>query len=140
MSATQDRDTVLAFLAALRRIDAYARAHLEGMERLSDILRLARSRRSIAPIGSIGEDLEYNVHGAGCRFVLNGAEVDVDFTTDGACAFDAWRLDAFAEAQPIMESEEPHNWETACHLLLNEGLLQQIRPGWFAPISSISVS
>ena len=133
MSAAQDREAVLAFVAALDRVDAYARAHLEGMERLSDILRMARSQRSIPPKGVIGEDLEYQVHGAGCRFVLDGAEVDVDFTTDGAVTFDAWRLDAFAEAQSALKPEEPHDWETACRLLVAEGFLQQIRPGWFAP-------
>ena len=88
---------------------------------------------SIPPKGVIGEDLEYQVHGAGCRFVLDGAEVDVDFTTDGAVTFDAWRLDAFAEAQSALKPEEPHDWETACRLLVAEGFLQQIRPGWFAP-------
>jgi len=136
MSAAQDREVVLAFLAALNRVDAYARAHLEGLERLSDILRLARSERSIAPKGVIGEDLEYQVHGAGCRFVLNGAEVDVDFTPGGTCAFDSWRIDAFAEARLTAEAEEPHDWETACRLLVAEGLLEQVRPGWFTPATS----
>jgi hypothetical protein len=133
MSVAQDRDAILAFLGALHRVDAYARDHLKGMDRPSDILRLARSQRSIAPKGVIGEALEYNVHGAGCRFVLDGAEVDIDFTSDGACTFDSWRLDAFVEAQPAPEPEEPRDWETACRLLVAEGFLQQIRPGWFAP-------
>ena len=136
MSPAQDREVVLAFLAALDRVGAYARAHLEDMERPSDILRLARSQQSIAPEGSIGQDLEYQVHGAGCRFVLDGAEVDVDFTADGECAFDSWRIDAFVEAQLTADPQESHDWETACRLLTAEGVLQQVRPGWFAPASS----
>ena len=130
---TQDREHVLAFLNALDQIERYARQHLDGLERLSDILRLARSQKAIAPKGVIGESLEYAVHGAGCRFVLDGLEVDLDFTADGSYAFDVWRLNAFVEALPGRELEESHDLETACRQLAAEELIHEIRPGWFMP-------
>ncbi|MFF8844337.1 DUF6896 domain-containing protein [Streptomyces sp. NPDC015127] len=85
------RDLVLGYVHALNAIDEAMRVAIPLLERLADVLGLARSRR-INRSGQVGT-YSYAVHGAGCRFVCdNGSEVDVDFAADGSEVFDLWRL------------------------------------------------
>ncbi|MFD3824189.1 DUF6896 domain-containing protein [Streptomyces sp. NPDC058625] len=75
------RDLVLGHVRALNAIDEAMRVAIPSLERLADIVGLARSRR-ISRSGHIGT-YSYKAHGAGCRFVSdNGTEVDVDFAAD----------------------------------------------------------
>ncbi|MFJ7241856.1 DUF6896 domain-containing protein [Streptomyces olivaceus] len=77
------RDLVLAYVHDLNAIDEAVRVAIPSLERLADVLGLARSRQ-INRSGHVGT-YSYTVHGAGCRFVCdNGTEVDVDSAADGA--------------------------------------------------------
>ncbi|MFD0039493.1 DUF6896 domain-containing protein [Streptomyces anulatus] len=68
---------MLRYVRALNTVDEAMRAALPSLDRLADVLGLARSRR-ISRSGRIGT-YSYTVHGAGCRFVSdNGTEVDVE--------------------------------------------------------------
>ncbi|MFG2593118.1 DUF6896 domain-containing protein [Streptomyces sp. NPDC048438] len=84
------RDLVLGYVHALNAIDEAVRVVLPSLERLADVLGLARSHR-ISRSGHIGA-YSYMIHGAGCRFVSdNGTEVDVDFAADGGDVFEGSR-------------------------------------------------
>src|SRR5689334_8357078 len=93
------RDLVLGYVRALNAIDEAMRVAIPSLERLADIVGLARSRR-ISRSDHIGA-YSYKVHGAGCRFMSdNGAEVDVDFAADGSEIFDLWRLRGYGLSLP----------------------------------------
>ena len=86
------RDLVIGYIDALNAAGAAMRAAITPLERLGDVLSLARSRRIISRCGEIGT-YSYQVHGAGCLFISdNGTEIDVDFAVDGRELFDFWRL------------------------------------------------
>ncbi|MFI5724321.1 DUF6896 domain-containing protein [Streptomyces cyaneofuscatus] len=85
------RELVLGYLHALNAIDEAMRVAIPSLERLGDVLGLARSCRIISRSGHVGT-YSCTVHGAGCRFVSDdGTEVDVDFAADGSEVFDLWR-------------------------------------------------
>ncbi|GHI02865.1 hypothetical protein Scel_11860 [Streptomyces cellostaticus] len=68
---------------ALNAIDGATRVAIPSLERLADVLGLARSCR-ISRSGQIGT-YSYTIHGAGCRFVCdNGTEVDGDLAAAGS--------------------------------------------------------
>lgn len=93
------RDLVLDYVRALHAIDEAMRVAIPSLERLVDVVDLARSRR-ISRSDHIGTYF-YKVHGAGCRFVGdNGRQVDVDFAADGSEVFDLWRLRAYGLSLP----------------------------------------
>lgn len=59
------RDLVLGYVRALNTVDEAMRVALPSLDRLADLLGLARSRR-ISRSDRIGV-YSYTVHGAGCR-------------------------------------------------------------------------
>ncbi|MFF1474114.1 hypothetical protein OG981_07950 [Streptomyces mirabilis] len=123
------RDLVLGYVRALNAIDEAMRAAIPSLERLADVVGLARSRR-ISRSGHIGT-YSYKVHGAGCRFVSdNGTEVDVDFAADGSEVFDLWRLRWYGLSLPEPLDVTDQDLRSAVQSL--QPLLNEVRPGWFS--------
>ncbi|MET7370316.1 hypothetical protein ABZS61_31510 [Streptomyces sp. NPDC005566] len=123
------RDLVLGYVRALNAIDEVMRVALPSLERLADIVGLARSRR-ISRSDHIGT-YAYQVHGAGCRFAIgNGTEVDVDFAADGSEVFDFWRLRWYGLSLPEPVDVTDEDLQAAVRLL--QPLLNEVRPGWFS--------
>ncbi|MFD6909072.1 DUF6896 domain-containing protein [Streptomyces sp. NPDC060077] len=126
------RDLVLGYVRVLNAIDEAMRGAIPSLERLADVLGLARSRR-ISRSGHIGA-YSYTVHGAGCRFVSgNGAEVDVDFEADGSEVFDLWRLRWYGLSLPEPLDVTDEDLRSAVRSL--QPLLAEVRPGWFSVAS-----
>ena len=72
------RDLVLGFVGALGAARAAVRESMPSLDRLADLLVLARSGE-ISRRGEVG-GYSYAVHGAGCRLTSpNGIDIDVDF-------------------------------------------------------------
>ncbi|MGW2641920.1 DUF6896 domain-containing protein [Streptomyces sp. NPDC001348] len=127
------RELALGYVHALNAVDEVMRAAIPSLERLADVLGLIRSRRIISRSGRVGT-YSYMVHGAGCRFVCdNGAEVDVDFATDGSAIFDLWRLRWYGLSlqEPLDVTDE--DLRAAVRSL--QPLLNEVRPGWFSVAS-----
>ncbi|WP_409054905.1 DUF6896 domain-containing protein [Streptomyces sp. SYP-A7185] len=125
------RDLVLGYVHALNAIDEAMRGAIPSLERLADVLGLARSRR-ISRSGHLGT-YSYTVHGAGCRFVGgNGTEVDVDFAADGSEVFDLWRLRQYGLSLPEPLDVTEEDLRSAVRSLQ---LLAEVRPGWFSVVS-----
>ncbi|MFJ4818070.1 DUF6896 domain-containing protein [Streptomyces sp. NPDC088801] len=123
------RDLVLGYVRALNAIDEAMRVAIPSLERLADVLGLARSRR-ISRSGHIGT-YSYEVHGAGCRFVSdNGTVVDVDFAADGSEVFDLWRLRWYGLSLPEPLDVTDQDLRSAVRSL--QPLLDEVRPGWFS--------
>ncbi|MGW1726510.1 DUF6896 domain-containing protein [Streptomyces sp. NPDC002306] len=123
------RDLVLGYVHTLDAIDEAMRAAIPSLERLADVLGLARSRR-ISRSDHIGA-YSYTVHGAGCRFVSgNGAEVDVDFAVDGSETFDLWRLRRYGLSLPEPLDLTDEDLRSAVRSL--QPLLNEVRPRWFS--------
>jgi hypothetical protein len=123
------RDLVLGYVRALNAIDEAMRVAIPSLERLADVLELARSRR-ISRSGHIGT-YSYTVHGAGCRFVSdNGTELDVDFAADGSEVFDLWRLRGYGLSLP--ESVDVTDEDLRIAVSSLQPLLTEVRPGWFS--------
>ncbi|MER5276740.1 hypothetical protein ABT025_13395 [Streptomyces sp. NPDC002809] len=126
------RDLVLGYVRALNAIDEAMRVAIPSLERLADVLGLARSRR-IRRSDHIGA-YSYTVHGAGCRFVSdNGSEVDVDFAADGSEVFDLWRLRWYGLSLPDPVDVTDEEMRSAARSL--QQLLTEVRPGWFSVAS-----
>ncbi|MGW5736326.1 MULTISPECIES: DUF6896 domain-containing protein [Streptomyces] len=125
------RDLVLGYVHALNAIDEAMRVAIPSLERLADVLGLARSRR-ISRTGHLGT-YSYAVHGAGCRFVGgNSTEVDVDFAPDGSEVFDLWRLRQYGLSLPEPLDVTEEDLRSAVRSLQ---LLAEVRPGWFSVVS-----
>ncbi|MEU9272659.1 hypothetical protein AB0E04_45820 [Streptomyces sp. NPDC048251] len=123
------RDLVLGYVRALNAIDEAMRVAIPSLERLVDVVGLARSRR-ISRSGHIGSYF-YKVHGAGCRFVSdNGTEVEVDFAADGSEVFDLWRLRGYGLSLPEPLDVTEQEMRSAVQSL--QPLLNEVRPGWFS--------
>ncbi|MER6959570.1 hypothetical protein [Streptomyces sp. NPDC000618] len=123
------RDLVLGYVRALNAIDEAMRAAIPSLERLADVVGLARSRR-ISGSHHIGT-YSYKVHGAGCRFVSdNGIDVDVDFAADGSEVFDLWRLRWYGLSLPKPLDVTDQDLRSAVQSL--QPLLNEVRPGWFS--------
>jgi|SRR5687768_14369099 hypothetical protein len=126
------RDLVLGYVRALNAIEEAMRVAIPSLERLADVLGLARSRR-ISRNGHI-DTYSYAVHGAGCRFVsANGTEVDVDFAADGSEVFDLWRLRWYGLSLPEPLDVTDQDLRSAARSL--QPLLDEVRPGWFSVAS-----
>ncbi|MEU6541562.1 hypothetical protein [Streptomyces sp. NPDC047000] len=120
---------MLGYVHALNAIDEAMRVAIPSLERLADVLGLARSRR-ISRSDHIGA-YSYTVHGAGCGFVSdNGCEVDVDFAADGSEVFDLWRLRRYGLSLPEAVDVTDEDLRSAVRSL--EPLLTEVRPGWFS--------
>ncbi|MFB6718368.1 MULTISPECIES: DUF6896 domain-containing protein [unclassified Streptomyces] len=127
------QDLVLGYVHALNAIDEAMKVAIPSLERLADVLGLARSRRRISRSGHIGT-YSYTVHGAGCRFVSdNGTEVDVDFAADGSNIFDLWRLRWYGLSLPEPLDVTDQDLRSAVRSL--QPLLTEVRPGWFSVAS-----
>ncbi|MFB7075580.1 DUF6896 domain-containing protein [Streptomyces sp. NPDC056290] len=123
---------MLGYVGVLNANDEAKRGAIPSLERLADVLGLARSRR-ISRSGHIGA-YSYTVHGAGCRFVSgNGAEVDVDFEADGSEVFDLWRLRWYGLSLPEPLDVTDEDLRSAVRSL--QPLLAEVRPGWFSVAS-----
>ncbi|MET9800370.1 hypothetical protein [Streptomyces sp. NPDC006368] len=123
------RDLVLGYVLALSAIDGAVRPAIPSLERLADIVGLARSGR-ISRSGQVGT-YSYKVHGEGCRFVSdNGAEVDVDFAADRSEVFDLWRLRWYGLSLPQPLDAKDQDLRAAVRSL--QPLLTEVRPGWFS--------
>ncbi|MFE0512645.1 DUF6896 domain-containing protein [Streptomyces sp. NPDC058964] len=121
---------MLGYVHALNAIDEAMKVAIPSLERLADVLGLARSRRRISRSGHIGT-YSYTVHGAGCRFVSdNGTEVDVDFAVDGSEVFDLWRLRCYGLSLPEPLDVTDQDLRSAVRSL--QPLLTEVRPGWFS--------
>ncbi|MGC5534977.1 DUF6896 domain-containing protein [Streptomyces sp. SR-10] len=127
------RDLVLGYVRALNAVDEAMRVALPSLDRLADVLGLARSRR-ISRSGRIGTySYSYTVHGAGCRFVSDiGTEVDVDFAADGSSIFDLWRLRQYGLSLPEPLDVTDDDLRAAVRSL--QPLLNEVRPGWFGVV------
>ncbi|MGW1761019.1 DUF6896 domain-containing protein [Streptomyces mirabilis] len=120
---------MLGYVHALNAIDEAMRMAIPSLERLADVLGLARSRQ-ISRSDHIGT-YSYKVHGAGCRFVSdNGTEVDVDFAADGSEIFDLWRLRRYGLSLPEPLDVTDQVLQSAVRSL--QPLLTEVRPGWFS--------
>ncbi len=105
---------------------------IPSLERLADVLGLARSRR-IRRSRHIGTH-SHTVHGAGCRFISgNGTEVEVDFEADGSEVFDLWRLRWYGLSLPDPLDVTDEDLRSAVRPL--QPLLDEVRPGWFSVAS-----
>ncbi|GAA2973462.1 DUF6896 domain-containing protein [Streptomyces enissocaesilis] len=123
------RDLVLGYVRALNAIDQAMRVEIPSLERLADVVGLARSRR-IGRRDHIGT-YSYTVHGAGCRFVSDdGTEVDVDFAADGSEVFNLWRLRGYGLSLPEPLEATDQDMRSAVRSL--RPLLNEVRPGWFS--------
>ncbi|MFD7875262.1 DUF6896 domain-containing protein [Streptomyces sp. NPDC059766] len=123
------RDLVLGYVRALNAIDEVMRVAIPSLERLADVVALARWRR-ISRSGHIGT-YSYKVHGAGCRFMSdNGTEVDVDFAVDGSKVFDLWRLRRYGLSLPEPLDVTDEEIRSAVRSL--QPLLTEVRPEWFS--------
>ena len=123
------RDLVLGYLRALNAIDEAMRVAIPSLERLADVVGLARSRR-INRSDHIGTYF-YKVHGAGCLFVSdNGTEVDVDFAADGSETFDLWRLRRYGLSLPEPLDVTEQDMRDAVRSM--QPLLNEVPPGWFS--------
>ncbi|MGY3681095.1 DUF6896 domain-containing protein [Streptomyces sp. TE33382] len=123
------RDLVLGYVHALNAVDEAMRVAIPSLERLADVVGLARSRR-INRSGHIGI-YSYKVHGAGCRFVCgNGTEIDVDFAADGSEVFDLYRLRGYGLSLPEPLDVTDQDVRSAVRSL--QPLLNEVRPGWFS--------
>ncbi|MER5844495.1 MULTISPECIES: DUF6896 domain-containing protein [Streptomyces] len=123
---------MLSYVHALNAIDEAMRVAIPSLERLADVLGMARSRR-ISRSGHIGAH-SYTVHGVGCRFVSgNGTEVDVDFEADGSEIFDLWRLRWYGLSLPKAVDVTDEDLRSAVRSL--QPLLAEVRPGWFSVAS-----
>ncbi|MET7987484.1 hypothetical protein [Streptomyces sp. NPDC005281] len=123
------RDLVLGYVRALNAIDEAMRVAIPSLERLVDVLGLARSRR-ISRSDHVGAYF-YKVHGAGCSFVGdNGIEVDVDFAADGSEIFDLWRLRRYGLSLPDPLDVTDQDLRSAAQSL--QPPLAEVRPGWFS--------
>jgi hypothetical protein len=123
------RDLVLGYVRALNAIDEAMKVAIPSLERLADIVGLARSRQ-ISRSDHIST-YSYKVHGAGCRFVSdNGTEVDVDFAADGSEVFDLWRLRGYGLSLPEPLDVTDQEMRSAVRSL--QPLLNEVRPGWFS--------
>lgn len=123
------RDLVLGYVHALTAIDEAMKVGIPSLERLADVLGLARSRR-ISRSDHIGA-YSYTVHGAGCRFVSdNGTCVDVDFAADGSEVFDLWRLRWYGLSMPEPVDVTDEDLQSAVRSL--QPLLTEVRPGRFS--------
>ncbi|WP_328862120.1 DUF6896 domain-containing protein [Streptomyces sp. NBC_00306] len=122
------RDLVLGYVRALSAIDEAVRVAIPSLERMADVVGLARSRR-IRRSDHIGA-YSYTVHGAGCRFVSdNGTEVEVDFAVDGSEVFDLWRLRCYGLSLPdTVDVTDDELWSAVRSL---RPPLHEVRPGWF---------
>ncbi|MFG2987702.1 DUF6896 domain-containing protein [Streptomyces sp. NPDC048258] len=120
---------MLGYVRALNAIDEAMRVAIPSLERLADVVGLARARR-ISRSDDIGT-YSYEVHGAGCRFVSdNGTEVDVDFAADGSEVFDLWRLRGYGLSLPEPLDVTDQDLRSAVRSL--QPLLNEVRPGWFS--------
>ncbi|MER5941588.1 hypothetical protein ABT121_30205 [Streptomyces sp. NPDC001928] len=123
------RDLVLGYVRALNAIDEAMRVAIPSLERLADVVGLARSRR-ISRSDHVGGYF-YKVHGAGCRFVSgNGTVVDVDFAADGREIFDLWRLRWYRRSLPEPLDLTDQDVRSAAQSL--QPLLTEVQPGWFS--------
>lgn len=127
------RDLVLGFVGALGAARAAARESMPSLDRLADLLVLARSGE-ISRRGEVG-GYSYAVHGAGCRLASpNGSDIDVDFAADGTEIFDFWRLRRFGRSLPTPVDPSAEDLRSAVEEL--KDLLTEVRPGWFTASGS----
>ncbi|MFI5675753.1 DUF6896 domain-containing protein [Streptomyces cellulosae] len=126
---TTARDLVLGYVSALNAVDEAMRGAIPSLERLADVVGLARSHR-ISRTGQVGT-YSYKVHGAGCRFIsANGSAVDVDFAADGKEIFDLWRLHCYGQSLPEPVDATDYDLLSAVESL--QPLLTEVQPGWFS--------
>lgn len=73
----------------------------------------------------------FRLHGAGCRFELDGGEdIDFDWGADGEVLFDSWRLRAFSLS--IENGMGEDELRVAARSLAERGVLIEPREGWFS--------
>lgn len=124
---------VLEFVSALESMNQSMVASYPELGTLSDVIPLVR-RGNMDRRGVSRDGVSYAIHGIGCRMVDRaGREVDVDFLQGGSEVFDDWRVIRFAESlgDGIVISRE--NVLSACRELVSDGILEEVRVGWFSP-------
>ncbi|CAN3984212.1 DUF6896 domain-containing protein [Kitasatospora purpeofusca] len=123
---------MLAFVSDLGAAGSAMREAFPALERLADVLVLARSGR-ISRSGEAGK-YSYLVHGRGCRMIgPGGVDVDVDFF-GGVAAFDFWRLRCYGQSLPTPVDPTTEELRAAVENL--KDVLEEASPGWFT-VSSI---
>lgn len=118
---------MLGFVSDLGAAGAAMREAFPSLERLADVLVLARSGQ-VSRGGEAGK-YSYLVHGAGCRMTgPGGIDIDVDFV-DAAEVFDFWRLRCYGQSLPAPVDPTDEELRVAVESLGD--LLAEVRPGWF---------
>ncbi|WP_435844929.1 DUF6896 domain-containing protein [Streptomyces klenkii] len=125
---------VEAYLQALSRMRGAVRQCHPGVEELSGLLRLYRSR-AVKKSGTLCDGVEYRFHGSGCLFLeVNGAEVDVDFLEGRLEVFDSWRVRRFSVSLGNEQPGSLEEIEEGCRSLVSLGRLEEPRSGWFSVV------
>lgn len=95
-------DTVDAFVRLTTKCLDTLITHYEGTERPTAWagMRLRpRDGERLVRSGSLGDLGTFHVHGMGCLFELHsGADVDVNWDSDGRAVFDSWRVLMYARS------------------------------------------
>lgn len=123
---------VAHFLEAFRLFSSSVLSNLPQLSGLSDVIREVREGR-IPRRDTLTGGLQYQVHGMGCVMIgADGAIVNVDFLADGRAIFDASRLEDFIRSTNPGISVSRVELLAGCQLAVREGLVGEVREGWFA--------
>ncbi|WP_143030283.1 DUF6896 domain-containing protein [Pseudonocardia oroxyli] len=105
-----------------------ARNHSEGV---ADLRRQYR-RREIEKSGRLEGGLEYDFHGAGCRFVIPGGRVvEVDIY-EGLEVFDPWKIRDHFSGESDGDRPAVDEIKLHCDQLVRTGRLIEPRQGWYS--------
>jgi len=87
-----------------------------------------RKSRTIPKNGRVGDELEFEFHGKGCRIQVGPLTVDFDFLPDSSPGgFDAWRLHWFIEENRLVPNPpEPDELRPILERLAMTGAIQQV--------------
>jgi len=125
------RAQVVSFVAAYRRLSSSVISDVPQLSSLSDIVREVRGGR-VPRRAALTGGVRYQVHGIGCMMVgADGVIVDVDFLADGRAIFDVIRLAEFVQSTMPDVSLSRDDLLAACRSAVVEGLVGEVREGWF---------
>lgn len=127
------RSVVLGYLTALGVVLRALISTTEGVSRHEPGQPLTAVRGGGARVrcGHIDGVGDFRLHGVGCAAELDtGAEVDFDWNEDGRAEFDAWRVHRYARSVGEHEITESEIVD-ALRALESDGVLYQVRKGWF---------
>ncbi|WP_143030282.1 DUF6896 domain-containing protein [Pseudonocardia oroxyli] len=86
---------------------------------------------AIPKTGRLSGGIEYDIHEAGCRFILlEGHVVEVDMV-GGADAFDAWRILLYSSSALHPSDRGIRDIRVECDSLVRAGRLIALGQGWY---------